>query len=56
MYVHNYDTHAGQNLIPAPENVSACVIYQGNDTLLNVQWDVSVNIMYVTTVTICMVY
>ena len=32
--------YTGQLL--APENVSACVTYQDNDTLLNVQWDVSV--------------
>ena len=32
--------YTGQ-LLP-PENVSACVTYQDNDTLFNVQWDVSV--------------
>jgi len=49
--------HTGQNLIPAPENVSACVIYEGNNIILNVQWDVSLKIRsYVTIVTICVVY
>ena len=48
--------YTGQNLIPAPENVSACVMYQGNNTLLNVQWDVSMNIMYVIIATMCVVH
>ena len=40
-YIHKaLCMYTGQ--LPAPENVSACVTYKDNDTLLNVQWDVSV--------------
>jgi len=28
----------GQLILPAPENVTACVAYEGNRTLLNVRW------------------
>ena len=33
--------YTGQ-VIPVPENVSACVIYQDNNISLSVQWKVSV--------------
>ena len=31
-------------IMPVPENVSACVIYQGNKISLNVQWNVQWNV------------